>query len=410
MATVLAYTSPALGNLFPMVAVLSELHRRGHRIVLKTLRDGVTTAQSLGFDASAIDPRIEALTMTDWQASNPREALKVAFAIFGQRAVHEVNDLRTAVAAARPDAVVVDANCWGAAAVADAGSTPWAMFCPYTPFLQSRGIPPFGPGLRPWPGALGRVRDAALRPLITGALDRAMLGPLNAVRASAGAKAVASADEFLRTAPLMLVTTAEPFEYRHPDWGDSVVLIGPCEFDPPGDIPSWLAEIDRPIVLVTTSSDPQADNELPIVAMEALADEPFHVVATYPSGVPTDLAPAPDATVVKFAPHGLILARVVCAVTHGGMGATQKALARAVPVCVVPHGRDQFEVARRVQVSDCGTRLPAAKLTPDRLKAKVVQAMSKTAGAKRVAEGFAAAGGAARGADVLERLLLETSA
>ena len=42
MATVLAYTSPALGNLFPMVAVLSELHRRGHRIVLKTLRDGVT--------------------------------------------------------------------------------------------------------------------------------------------------------------------------------------------------------------------------------------------------------------------------------------------------------------------------------------------------------------------------------
>jgi hypothetical protein len=30
------------------------------------------------------------------------------------------------------------------------------------------------------------------------------------------------------------------------------------------------------------------------------------------------------------------------------LGTTQKALARGVPVCVVPHGRDQFEVARRV--------------------------------------------------------------
>ena len=36
------------------------------------------------------------------------------------------------------------------------------------------------------------------------------------------------------------------------------------------------------------------------------------------------------------------------AVTHGGIGATQKALARGVPVCVVPFGHDQFEVARRV--------------------------------------------------------------
>jgi MGT family glycosyltransferase len=205
----------------------------------------------------------------------------------------------------------------------------------------------------------------------------------------------------------MLVTTAEPFEYPHTEWGDSVALIGPCDFDPPSKTPPWLSEIDQPIVLVTTSSDRQADNELPIVTMEALAEQPVHVVATYPSGVPMDLTPASNATVLKFVPHGLILDRAVCAVTHGGMGVTQKALARAVPVCVVPHGRDQFEVARRVEVSDCGTRLPAAKLTPARLKAKVLQAMSKTKGAKRVAEGFAAAGGISRGADVIERRLLD---
>jgi hypothetical protein len=116
--------------------------------------------------------------------------------------------------------------------------------------------------------------------------------------------------------------------------------------------------------LVTTSSDRQADSELPIAAMAALADHPVHVVATYPSGVPDGIVAPRNATVQQFVPHGLLLDRAVCAITHGGMGATQKALARGVPVCVVPHGRDHFEVARRVEVSRCGTRLAAKKLTP----------------------------------------------
>ena len=97
--------------------------------------------------------------------------------------------------------------------------------------------------------------------------------------------------------------------------------------------------------------------------MTALADEPVHVVATLPAGLPSDVTVGPNATVFEFVPHGPVLDRAVCAITHGGMGATQKALARGVPVCVVPFGRDQFEVARRVEVARCGTRLPAKKLT-----------------------------------------------
>ena len=64
--------------------------------------------------------------------------------------------------------------------------------------------------------------------------------------------------------------------------------------------------------------------------------------------------------------------------------ATLEALARGVPVCAVPFGRDQFEVARRVEVSEAGTRLPAKRLTPKRLRAKVYEAMSLTEGAREV--------------------------
>ncbi len=203
------------------------------------------------------------------------------------------------------------------------------------------------------------------------------------------------------------MASGKPFEYPQTDWGDAVQMIGPCMFEPAMDtVPDWLTAIDRPIVLVTTSSQQQADEKLVKTAMTALADEPVHVVATLPAGLPSDIALTPNATVVQFVPHGPVLDRAVCAITHGGMGGTQKAVARGVPVCVVPFGRDQFEVARRVEVARCGTRLPARKLTAARLSAKVRQAMTMTEGARRVAAGFAATGGVARGADLIEQRLL----
>jgi len=412
VAAILAYTSPALGHLLPMSALLSELSSRGHTVHVRTLSTGVETGRELGFAADAIDPRIEAIELGDSQETpNPRVALKRGVATFGRRAAYEVADLRDAIARGRPDALLVDVNCWGALSAAEAGDIPWACFLPYTPPLRSPGVPPFGPGLRPVSGVLGRLRDAAVRFAVVGPLERVMLPPINGVRADLDLRSVASMDEFLRRAPLVLVASGKPFQYPQTDWGDAVQLIGPCVVDPgPRTVPDWLASIDRPIVLVTTSSEKQADTGLVRTAMAALQDEPVHVVATLPAGRPDDLAAARNATVLQFIPHGLVLDRAVCAVTHGGMGVTQKALARGIPVCVVPYGRDQLEVARRVEVAQCGTRLPAKKLSPSRLRAKVREAMTMTDGAERVAAGFTATGGTARGADLFEQRLLGLNA
>src|SRR5262249_32288561 len=137
-----------------------------------------------------------------------------------------------------------------------------------------------------------------------------------------------------------------------------------------------------------------------------LAEEPVTLVATLPAGDPARFHPPANSHVEHFIPHGLVLDRAVCAITHGGMGATQKALAHGVPVCVVPFGRDQFEVARRVEAADAGTRLPASHLRPERRRAKARKAMTKTEGARRVAAAFADAGGAIAAADAFERRLL----
>ena len=95
------------------------------------------------------------------------------------------------------------------------------------------------------------------------ALGKVMLPPLNDIRIRLGVPRAASADEFWRRAPLMLLATGKPFEYPRGDWGNAVEMIGPCVYEPKSEtVPDWLASIDRPIVLVTTSSEKQDDAKL----------------------------------------------------------------------------------------------------------------------------------------------------
>jgi MGT family glycosyltransferase len=405
MARILAYQTPAIGHFFPISVLLTELRNRGHDIALRTLASGVNTGRAMGFTTDPVDPRIEAMPLDDAGAATPEEALSRVRNAFARRAEYEVPDLTQAIHDFRPDLLIVDPNCWGAYAMAEASGLPWMSFWAFLPYLRSAGVPPWGPGLRPWPGPVGRLRDAVLRRKFN-ALD-SWTPSHNIIRGKLGLPPLKSADDYARRAPLLLVATAQPFDYPHSDWDDSIQYIGACSYDPaPATAPDWLAQIDRPIVLASTSSEDQGDFQLARVALRALADEPVHVVATFPAGVPPDITAPANATVCQFVPHSLVLDRAACAITHGGMGVTQKALARGVPVCVVPYGRDQFEVARRVEVAKCGTRLLPKNLTAARMRDKVLKAMAMSEGARRVAAGYAATGGAARGADLIEQRLL----
>ena len=409
MARVLAYTSPARGHLYPLTSILLELRRRGHDVSVRTLASEVGRMRDLGFDAEAISDRVEAIQHDDWRAANPRAGLARSVATFVARSEFDAPDLRDAIAAERPDAVVVDINSWGAMAAAEAWGGPWAAFCPYPLAISSKDAPPFGPGFAPARGPLGRLRDRVARPIVVGTLERAMVPKANVVRSRLGLAPVATVDDMLRRPPLLLYLTAEPFEYPRSDWPANVVMVGPCEWEPAAEPPVWLAEVSAPIVLVTTSSEFQGDSRLIQAALDGLAAEPVFVVATLPAGDPGVLRVPENARVERFVPHGAILDRAVCAVTHGGMGATQKALARGVPVCAVPFGRDQPEVARRVEVASAGSRLPASQLTPERLRDKVRAATGRADGAKRIAAAFRTAGGPAAAADAVEQRLLSAS-
>ncbi|MBX7096713.1 MAG: hypothetical protein K1X89_03285 [Myxococcaceae bacterium] len=403
MSRVLVYTSPAKGHLFPLVPTLEELRRRGHQVSVCTLASEVARLEALGFAAHPIAPAIEAREIDDWKASSPPAALAAACRTFVDRGQHEVADLRASIARESPDVLFTDVNCWGAAAAAEQSGLPWATFAPYFLPVRGAGVPPWGMGLTPATGPLGRLRDAALWRVVNHLYDRA-LPALNAVRSAAGVAPLSHVADVATRPPCVLAYTAEPFEYPRA-WPQHVHFVGPGLWEPPAQatVVSLPAD-ERPLVLVTCSTEFQNDGALIEVALQALAEEPVQVVATTASVDPALFRAPPNARVERFLPHGPLLQRAAAVVCHGGMGITQKALSAGVPVCVVPFGRDQLEVARHVEHCGAGARLPPKKLTAARLRAAVRDTLTRKPQAQRIAEAFRQAGGAPAAAGHLERL------
>jgi MGT family glycosyltransferase len=406
MATVLVYTSPARGHLFPLLPTLLELRARGHRVQVRTLAGEVGRLRELGLEAEPLAPAIEGRDLDDWKAKTPIGALHRTFTAWLERAEHEVGDLRAALAGSGADVVLVDINSWGALAAAEASGVPFAVFAPYFLNIRAPGRPPFGLGLPPATGLFGRVRDAVLW-AVTRLAGRPYLGRLNALRTRLHLPALSALDGLTTPAHRVLAYTSVPFEYTHGGWPANVRFVGPGLWEPEG-APD--AGDPRPLVLVTCSTEFQDDGKLIETALAALDGEDVAVVATTGAIDPATFRAPANARVVRFAAHGPLLRRAVAVVCHGGMGITQKALAAGVPVCVVPWGRDQNDVARHVAIAGAGGFVPRAKLTVPRLREAIRVTRGRRDGAARIAAAFAASGGAARAADQVEELLPEPQA
>lgn len=411
MASILIYTSPARGHLFPVLGSGLELASRGHQVCVVTLSGEVERVCSLGLAAEPIAAEVEARVLDDWRASNPLQAIELAMKTFGDRATAEVDDLCSAIRETETDALLVDTNSWGAQAVAEASGLPWAVFQPYFTLLPAPGVPPFGPGLARSTGLIARLRDAVLRPLLMAKLDKVALPRINAPRARLGLDPLTTMVQLQLRPPRLLYFTSEPLEYPRGGWPENFRLVGPATWAPPSQPPGWLDDVDRPIALVTCSTERQSDRRIIDAALRALPELGLYVVATsaaYPPGE-FDGARHPHCRLERFVPHDPILDRASVVVCHGGMGITQRALSNGVPVVVVPFGRDQLEVARRVEHAGAGVRLLPKALDIRSLASAVKTAQKMRDGARRIAEAFASAGGDSTAADAFEELLEPSS-
>ena len=270
--------------------------------------------------------------------------------------------------------------------------------------LTSRDAPPFGLGLRPRHDRIGRLRDRVARPLTLGSLERIVAAQVNGLRAELGVPPFTTID-----ASYLAAVADHRLHRRAVRVPAHRLARARSASSDPGSgnrrptPPPWLDDIKRPLVLVTCSTLFQNDRRLAEVACQAFAGEPVDVVVTTADIDPASLTPPANVRVERFVPHSLVLDHAACVVCHAGMGITQKALAHGVPVVAVPFGRDQPEVARRVEVARAGVRLPARKLTPAAARGCPRRDQLK-AGAEQIAAAFAAAGGPSAAADALETL------
>lgn len=372
MTRYLTYTSPARGHLYPIVPTLLALRDRGHDVHVRTLASEVPALRDVGLNAAPLPAEIEALPLDDWKVDTPAEALDQCLRVLGERADLEIPDLREAIDQTSPDVLLLDMAATGACTLAEALDLPWVD---WVPFFQH--VSPFG-------------------------LSSSWIDGLNERRRALGLTPVDGPHDLWR-APRTLYFTGAPFEPTA-DLPSSFRLVGPGSWEPPAPLPPWIDELSDPVVLVTTSSERQLDQILVETALQALEGEPYTVVATTVAHDPGQFTVPPNARVVSWFPHGALLDRAACVVCHGGMGITQKALAAGVPVCVVPFGRDQFEVAEQVTRVGVGKSLPATDLSATALREAVRDAVARRPASRELAAHFAAYGGAGAAADVVESL------
>ena len=391
MSRFLAYTSPARGHVYPITPTLLELAHRGHDVHVRTLGSEVGALTASGLHAAPIDPAIEAIELDDWQSADPAEGIGRIFAAFARRAVHEISDLERAMAELRPDSLLVDITTPGASAVAEKSGLPWAR---WIPFLAHASFDP---------APSSRI-DFLPYSLLPSGLD-----VINQSRTAVGLAELTSTDDAWRAA-IELYLTAEPFEMPELSYPETFRLIGPGVWEPESVPVPWLQELEDPLVLVTASSEEQGDDDLIRIAIEALGGSDVALAVSTAAHDPSQFTAPDNVRIERWLPHLSMMSHAAAVVCHGGMGITQKALAAGVPVCVVPFGRDQFEVAKLVGRAGCGTVVMPDQLNTDHLASAVRDAISMRDGAERVADGFRRAGGAGAAADAVEALVGATLA
>jgi MGT family glycosyltransferase len=361
---------------------------------LRTDPSAVDTLRAAGLDVSPVDPSIIDFPVTDYLAKTDRERLTSGLRNLIQRGVHDGPDLEAAIAEHRPDVLLVDSTSYGAITSAEASGLPWALMMPSLLPLKGKGIPPYGLGLRPNTSPVGRLRDAVLWKFAERMFGKALLPGLNALRKDAGLPAYTTPFDIYDSPDRAIIMTGAPMEYDRVDLPDTVSLVGPQPWDPPAEAPDYLQADGDPWVLVTCSTEYQGDETLARTAVEALRDEPVRVILTLADAYDTAELPEADNLVVeRFVPHGPVLERAAAVVCHAGMGIVSKANLAGVPIVAVPFGRDQPEVARRVVQSGAGVSLPAQKLTAEKLREAVRQALTMRDQAAAAAERAKDSGG-----------------
>lgn len=364
MADILFVTWDGGGNVPPAVAMARELSDRGHRVRFLGHRRQRPALESTGLDVAT------SRHGRDFSSLEVHSPLAM-IGTFVDRGMGL--DLLEAVRQRPADLVVIDCLMFGALDAARRAGLRYVVLEHFYDDYYERGC------LR---GPLG----ASLR------LRR--LAPRRALRAAA-ARLVATHPEL------------------DPGRGAGVVHVGPVVPlpRPPSTPGSPISASARSTVVVSLSTFAFADMVGPLQrVLDACAELGVHTVATTgPAIDPREVTATANVEVHRYVPHDELLPDARLLIGHGGHGSTMQALAHDVPVLVIPMDRatDQPSVGASLVKAGAGLML-AKRSSSTQIATSAAELMED--GEHRVATArlgrlLRELPGAARGADLIERLL-----
>jgi MGT family glycosyltransferase len=353
------------GTVPPELGAARRLVERGHTVV-------VLAEDSMRADVEATGARYRAWVRAtnrasrlpaddpyqDWECKTPNQLFERILdrQLVGPAPAYAA-DLDDALADVHPDLVVCSMFALGSMLAAEAAGVPFDVLIPNAYALPAPGMPPFGAGLRPARGPLGRLRDR----VVTAVIDRAWrkgLPGLNALRRERGLDPADSVFGQTASARRHLVLTSAAFDFPA-QLPDRARYVGAVLDDPAWAEGAWTPPPgDDPLVLVALSSTFQDQAATLQRIIDGLGRLPVRVlVTTGPALDPATLVAPANVSIVAAAPHSAVLAQAAAVVTHGGHGTVVRALAAGVPLLVLPHGRDQADNAVRVTTRGAGLKL-----------------------------------------------------
>ncbi|WP_177328857.1 macrolide family glycosyltransferase [Amycolatopsis australiensis] len=353
---VVVCTLPGHGHVTPVLDILGELVRRGHR---------VTVATGGGFA-----DRIAATGATPVAYAEPAGAdpgaHRLAAALTGAGScLAPLAPLRKLLADDPPGVLAFDSTMWIAGRVlAHDVACPTVQLSACFASNEHYSLP----------AHVARFPSAEVDDVDSVAGDHDFAADLTALLAAEAPGR--TAEQFLddgRDHKLVLIPrgfqyAGETFDARH-------TFTGPC-FGPQRPLTGWEPPANGdPVLLVSLGTS--AFNDQPGFFRQcarAFADLPWTVVMTLGGGTdPASLGPLPPNVEARpWVPHPAVLRHASAFVTSAGMGSVMEALYCGTPLVLVPmHGEQEVNTERVVQLG-LGHRLPRAEVTPERIRDAVL--------------------------------------
>jgi MGT family glycosyltransferase len=361
------------GHLGPTLTAASQLRRHGHTVRFISRPDARSAVEEAGFGFVTWQrtPRFSAI-------SQEREGLRYAYdhLLFGPAAARAA-DTCEELERTPTDVLLSDTALFGSTLAAEAAGVPCVLLSPTISLRPLPGIPPLGSRLPAPQTAEDRekVEDATNQYL---AVMNEWLPMLNEARASQGLPPADHVLELFDRAERLLIAMSAAFDFVADHLPPNVRYIGPLLDDSSWSKPwtaPWQSGSGRPRVLVSFSTTDQGQAHALQRAVNAVAHAGMDGVATVGPALDGTTLDAPSrVTLLPSAPHDAVMKEVSLVIAHGGHGTVSRALFNGLPVLVMPMGRDQNDIALRVEAHGAGLILK-----PDASEVEIATALARLA-------------------------------